>query len=56
MATAKPGIRSPTAISVNSSVLARKSVRSAIQAIGMPMPSATASDTNANANVSISTV
>ena len=56
IAAAKPGISRPIAISVNSSVLARKSVRSAIQAIGMPMPSATASDTKANAKVSISTV
>ncbi len=52
MAAAKPGISRPIAIRVNSSVLARKSVRSASHAAGMPKASATTSDTNANANVS----
>ena len=52
MAAAKPGMRRPTAIRVNSSVLAGKSVRSASQAAGTPNASATTSAMKANATVS----
>ncbi len=56
IAAAKPGMSRPIAIRVNSIVLARKSVRSAIQAIGIPNASAIDSEMKANANVSMRTV